>query len=299
MQEQRLDTCLPPIVCCIDDRYVLPFCVLLESLARSSAHFRGDLQILVVHEVLSVDSKKRIDRHAKRLGLRVEYFAADPVDNRFPTDGPHPGQFTHSVYLRLLIGDMLPAVPRALYLDADLVVLGDIRPLLLNPMKDQAIGAVQDPIQLTLDQGYALPGWQEEGVPGDREYFNSGVLLLNLEECRSRGLFERALNFLVDFPERAACLDQDALNWASNDEWLRLDRCWNTLNSQTFISYFGSDHFENSGAGNAIELLLEDERKASILHFAGPRKPWSAECPESEAVSVYRRLLRVVMENDQ
>ncbi|MGK8504495.1 glycosyltransferase family 8 protein [Nocardia asiatica] len=289
---------LAPIVCCFDYRYVLPFCVLLESLAESHVGLVDELQVFAVHEDLPPSAMARIDAHATRLGIRVDFRRTEPVDNRFPTDGPQPGQFTRAVYLRLMLGNVLSDVRRVLYLDADLIVLRDLRALLSLPLNGRALGAVRDPIQPTLEQGYALPGWRDEGIPGDREYFNSGVLLFDLDECRKQKFFERAVSFLEKFPERAACLDQDALNWVANDAWIRLDSQWNTINSQTFIWYFGMDIVADPSSAGAVDLLLQQESEASILHYAGRQKPWHDDCPESNSRALYHRFLNYVLENE-
>ncbi|WP_241474271.1 glycosyltransferase family 8 protein [Mycolicibacterium neoaurum] len=287
----------PPIVCCIDDRYVLPLCVLLESLFRAHSQYIERFEVYVVHDSLTREARARINLHANRLCITVNFVEIDPVDFRYPIDGPQPGQFTKAVYLRLSLGEVLAGVPRALYLDADTIILDDIRPLLFHPLNGFPVGAVQDPIQPTLERGYALPGWREEGIPGDREYFNSGVLLFDLESCLQRDVFERAKQFLTASPGRAACLDQDALNWALDDAWVRLDPRWNTINSQAFIDYFGVERMNGSDT-ESIDAVLDRERSAYILHFAGSNKPWSDGFPRSETSKVYRRFLTSVLACD-
>jgi lipopolysaccharide biosynthesis glycosyltransferase len=293
---ENLNVALPPIVCCLDRRYVLAFCVLLESLAHSNSESLSDLRVVVLHEGLAADEIDQITTHAGRLGLQVDCVLIDAPDERYPstTDGPHGDQLTRSIYLRLMIADILPDVPRALYLDADILVLNDIRPLLELPMRGLPIAAGQDPIQPTLGEGYALPGWQNEGIPGSREYFNSGVLLLDLDVCRSQGVLDRAKKFLVDYPERAICLDQDALNWAVDDAWLRLDRYWNTYTAQAYAS---STTGPERLAKIPMEEVLRNERECAILHFAGPHKPWleSASGNQTAAYVKYREFLDSVL----
>ena len=289
-----------PIVCCLDRRYVRAFCVLLESVARSSRTSVPDLKVVVLHERLTDDELDRITAHAGWLGVNVTCIRVDPPDGRYPstTDGPHGDQLTRSIYLRLTIDDILPEASRALYLDSDILVLRDIRPLLELPMQGFALAAAQDPIQPTLGEGYTLPGWQDEGIPGSRMYFNSGVLLLDLDGCRSQGLLKRARKFLVDFPERAICLDQDALNWAADDAWLRLDRYWNTYTVQAYTSSTAGP--ERLGKV-AIEQVLSDERECAILHFAGPQKPWldSAADNDTRTYRLYRQLLSSVLAREK
>ncbi|GIF08230.1 glycosyltransferase family 8 protein [Actinoplanes siamensis] len=286
---------LAPIVCCLDQRYIVAFCVLLESLARGNPDSVPDLRVVVLHEGLPADGVDRITAHARRLGLRLDCIRIDAPDERYPstTDGPHGDQLTRSIYLRLMIADVLRDVPRALYLDSDILIRRDIRPLLELPMDGFAIAAAQDPIQPTLGEGYTLPGWREEGIPPSREYFNSGVLLLDLDVCRSQGVLDRAKKFLVDYPERAICLDQDALNWAVDDAWLRLDRYWNTYTAQAYAS---------STAGPErltrvpMEVVRRNEQECALLHFAGPRKPWLDSEADNPTPSYrdYRELLAAV-----
>lgn len=291
---------LAPIVCCLDQRYIVAFCVLLESLARSNQHSIPDLRVVVLHDGLADDAIDRITAHGGRLGMRVDCIRIDSPDDRYPstTDGPHGDQLTRSIYLRLMIGDILPRVPRALYLDSDILVLKDIRPLLELPMEGFALAAAQDPIQPTLREGYALPGWQDDGVHGSREYFNSGVLLLDLDVCRSQGVLNRAKKFLVDFPERAICLDQDALNWAVDDAWLRLDRYWNTYTAQAYAS---STTGPERLAQIPMEGVLKNERDCAILHFAGPQKPWLDSSADNDTPTylLYRKLLGSVLAREK
>lgn len=285
-------TAMSPIVCCIDERYALPLCVLLQSLAETHSDCLGQLRVFVFHTGLTNRTGDRIASHAERLGLRLEFRRVEDPDDRYPVTGPTPGQFTSAVYLRLTIGEQLPAVNRALYLDVDLIIRSDLRPLLFHEMEGLALGAVVDPIQPDLEHGYALPGWRQLGVPGDRQYFNSGVMLLDLDRCRQDKVFERAHHFLVESPERAACLDQDALNWVMNDDWLRLDNRWNTLAVST---YFGPDRYSEAEPWLGLEELVRQESTAAVLHFAGPHKPWQDDCPGEDSLLAYRRLLDTVL----
>lgn len=279
---------LRPIVCGVDDHYTPALCVLIESLAAAHPTCIADLQLIVLQHQLSSSGCDRIRFHADRLGLSLQLRAVPGRGRRYPVSG----WASDAVYLRLSIPDMVEE-STVLYLDVDILVLSDLRPLLSRTMCGAPVAAVQDPQNPLLGQGIAMPGWRELGLPGEREYFNSGVMLLDLDECRRRGIFERAHQFLSDHPGSVRFWDQDALNWAVGDDWLRLERCWNSFAMSPLAARAEFVHY----AERVIPLarLLRDEQTAIVLHFAGPDKPWTEDYPEGRIRDLYRRYLKSMM----
>jgi lipopolysaccharide biosynthesis glycosyltransferase len=281
-------TSLPPIVCAVDDNYELPVKVLLHSLAAAHPADRDDLRVVILHDALGQGPRDRIRAHGDRLGLRLELVRSPPVDPRFPL----LRRFTAAIYLRLNVHEVLAAESRVLYLDSDLLVLDDVRELLTMPMDGFALGAVRDPIRPTLGCGGALPSWDRLDFVAEQEYFNSGVLLLDLDRCRSTGLLDRAGKILAERPEVTRFPDQDALNWAADDSWLRLDQRWNTFAMSIVTGR--ADYRHAAEPVVSLESLLRAEEVASILHFSGRHKPWQETCPRSRSRELYRRVMRAV-----
>lgn len=275
----------PPIVCAIDENYIRPLSALMTSLAQAHPGRSDRPEMIVLHQGLTKQTQLKLLRHANLLGLEIELRQVPPPDIRFPVSG----WVSDAVYLRLSIIDALPDVPTVLYMDADTIVCGDLNPLLDTDIDGATLAAVRDQQNPLIGHGIALPGWDGLGLPKGREYFNSGVMLLNLPECRRTGLFETAREFLVDHPDSVKFWDQDALNWAANDHWTRLDRRWNTLALSPLASQDGFVHY----AEDVIPLrtLLDDETTAAVLHFAGPDKPWNDDYPAGPIRDRYQALL--------
>ncbi|SDI48504.1 Lipopolysaccharide biosynthesis protein, LPS:glycosyltransferase [Sinosporangium album] len=276
---------LPPIVCCVDDGYVRPLSVLLQSLAMVTP----DVRLLVMHEGLSAHSRKVLQRHGHRLGLDLELLQV-----RTSPSGPVSGWVSKAVYLRLQIGEAVSQHEKVLYVDADTLALRDLRPLLLTPLNGAALGAVRDPQNPVIGTGIALPGWAELGLPRGRDYFNSGVMLLDLPACERQGLFTKARRFLAEHPDDVLLWDQDALNVAAEDRWLRLDRKWNTFGISALAIQPGYRH-DDAEPYSPLATLLADEPSAAILHFAGPAKPWNDDYPLCPLRITYRKMLRSVL----
>ncbi|MEU7894228.1 glycosyltransferase family 8 protein [Nonomuraea sp. NPDC049152] len=275
---------LPPIVCGVDERYARPLCVLMESLAAAHGPDAG-LRLIVLHHDLGEQASLAIDRNAARLGLAAELRQVRQAAGGYPVSG----WVSDAVYLRLAIGDVIDE-PVVLYLDADTLVMRDLRPLLHRQLGGAAVAAVRDPQNPVIGSGIALPGWQSLNIPAGREYFNSGVMLLDLAECRRQRVFERSHQFLVDHPDMVTLWDQDALNWALEDQWVRLERRWNTFALSPLVDRGGYYHAD-AEPFMPLARLLADEPSAAVLHFAGPDKPWNVTYHEGPLRDIYLRLL--------
>lgn len=127
------------------------------------------------------------------------------IRNRLP--GLAGSRCTVGMFYRLCIGELLAGEDRAIYLDADTIVNLDIRKLWECGIPENGLAAVPDLfVQKVGDKMI------REGVVSREEYFNSGVLLMDIPKVRRvRNIMDKVLNFVLryhpDYP------DQDALNY--------------------------------------------------------------------------------------
>ncbi|MFK0297545.1 glycosyltransferase family 8 protein [Streptomyces sp. NPDC090442] len=259
---------LPPIVCGIDANYALGLQALMNSLVAAHPDGPENLRLFVLHHRLPDDTQTAILSHARSIGLSTELCQTSQPDD----DLPVAAWWSKAMYLRLSITDELADEPAALYLDADTLVRRSLRPLLRLPLHDTPLAAciAQNPA----DSGSAKPGWYRFGL-SDREYFHSSVMLLNLTACRDLKLMEKARRLLIHHPECLRFPDQDALNWAADDNWLRLDSTWNA-------------YCDPGIEAGSLENHLAD---AAVLHFAGACKPWNPDYLNDRIRDIYRQYL--------
>ena len=86
---------------------------------------------------------------------------------------------------RLVVGSSLPGdVSKVIYLDADLLIQRDIFELWEQDMQDKIVLAVQDSYIQKLPARY-VPARARKA---DQPYFNSGVMVIDLELGGQRGL---------------------------------------------------------------------------------------------------------------
>lgn len=274
-----------------DEGYVEPLLVALASLVRPGGVTADDAQVGVLHPGLPPAAADRVRRVGEALGLDVELFEAEADPDRYPvTDW-----ITAAAYLRLRLAEAARGAAQVLYLDCDLIATGPIGELLATDL-DAPVGAVRDVSHPTVGSGEGIPGFERLGIPADRDYLNSGVLLVDLARWRREQVAERCERFLVEHPEHVRFWDQDALNVVLDDGWTRLPPAFNALPLSMFAptdqvvggstgadvepdpakveAYLGPFLAER---GYQLEFLpdaLAAERGARILHFAGPLKPW-------------------------
>lgn len=112
-------------------------------------------------------------------------------------------------YYRLFIPSFFPSLKKALYIDSDIIILDDIAKLFNTDMGNNLVAAVPDGAVRN------TPVFQEYvekalGVPRD-DYFNAGVLLMNLDAMRDFDFETKFLSLVENYKFRVA-QDQDYLN---------------------------------------------------------------------------------------
>lgn len=274
----NMSPALAPIVFGIDDHYVGPLCTAITSLAASNPLSCERFCLFFLYEELSHDSLQLIRHTSMAKGISA---TAIQIPHKIPNYGVY--RWPSATYLRLTIPALLPDERVALYLDTDVLILDDLTPLLTTDLQSNFVGAVRDSLSPTFGQA-TRSDWSDLGVREDREYFNAGVMLMNLEAWRKHDISKQCHDFLATFPQYISHPDQDALNYVLRDSWLRLHHQWNTFAASALLK-IGWLAFDDDGTRQ--RQLLKDEKRARILHYAGP-KPWLPDFPDSYALRVYQ-----------
>lgn len=134
--------------------------------------------------------------------------------------------FSQSTYYRLFIPDMFPELDKALYLDSDLAVLGNIAELYDTELGDNLVGAVPDGAVAAIGPFRAYVEKRLQ-VKADH-YFNAGILLMNLKAMREFR-FQQVFLELLDAVTFHVAQDQDYLNVICRDRTVYLGPEWNAM----------------------------------------------------------------------
>jgi lipopolysaccharide biosynthesis glycosyltransferase len=174
----------------------------------------------------------------------------------------------------MMLEVLSPTIKRVLYLDVDLIVNGDLRPLWKTNLGDKVCAAVIDP---GVDSNEFAAKWSLAG-PG--MYFNAGMMLIDLDRLRSKPFLHNAVVILADPTKHCEYADQDALNIVLWNEWLPVDPGYN------FQRKFLYDHCA------AWKSLKPIRREPVIIHFTERYKPWGRSEWHPYAWLYLRSLLR-------
>jgi lipopolysaccharide biosynthesis glycosyltransferase len=157
-----------------------------------------------------------------------------------------------SPYARFFIPEYLPEASRCIYLDTDLIVCSDLKILHDLDLQGQASACVVDGGIATSEQQERLR--KKLGLKNPSRYFNSGVMVIDLDAWRMRQVQARALQIAFEKYDLLDQMDQDVLNIVLEDDWLTLDPKWNTSKGKAAANF--------------------DD---GIIHFLGKVKPWHAD----------------------
>ncbi len=181
-------------------------------------------------EVIFVDIRGQVEKTSKHLPLRDYY--------------------SKTTYFRLYIADLYPQYDKAVYIDSDTVVLGDISQLYNVDIGDNYLGACNEQAMVQTD----VYGSYVEKVMGiDRnKFFNAGVLLLNCKALRENKVLEQFLSLLHVY-SFVVTQDEDYLNVICKDKVYWLSPAWNT---------------------EVYGILPVKEEDIKIIHYIMVAKPW-------------------------
>ncbi len=241
------------VLMCADANYFQHIAACLVSLVEHNRGLAFKVVLLATHMREEANSKLLRSLSAyPDLELRIEQF--DPPDlTALPLAKGYPSE----IYARFWVDDFFPEdVKRVLYLDGDMVIIDSVMPLLDLDLGDNMLAAVQIP-------GAVAP--KRLGYDKKYGYFNSGVMVLNMEKWRAEGARPRLIEAAHALTGRLSNPDQDVLNYCFYDRYIPLDYVWNA------ISPFYKEVNELELSDTEIRRVA---REAKIVHFNGPAKPW-------------------------
>ena len=227
-----------------DERYLPLFGVALTSIRNHRDPHRS-YRTVVLHTGISEEVQRCTRRALSAPGFSLAFRDVTKELAAFRDRLHTRDYYTNATYYRLLIPALYPRMERALYLDSDILVRGDVAPLFDTPLDGCLAAAVPDGF---VNFAPVLRKYVENrvGVPGDMPYFNAGVLLMNLVEMRKIGFGDLFVSLLSHVTFRVA-QDQDYLNVICRGRVKFLSERWNYMpfryaeGEEPFLVHFNLD----------------------------------------------------------
>ena len=250
------------ILCIADDNYA-PYCgIMLTSLFENNKD--KDIRVyLLSRDNLGKRNVDRIVLLCKRYGFQFNVITVD--DSFFKQFSLIDSNQTMAIttFYRLYAAELLPEeVHKVLYLDDDIIVTGNLSKLWEMDLSDKGVAVAPDVITFDTDRPTVL------NYPENAGYFNAGVMLINLDYWRTKGIGPQCLIFLEKHHSLLKYFDQDVLNAVL---WNRKINLPLTYNFQ--ISFLSKDHFKSLPLQTQKEIM-EEQDTPIIIHYSDFMKPW-------------------------
>lgn len=243
-----------PVFFTVNDDFTPYLTVSIQSLIEN-ADKNNHYHVYVIHRGLSDKNKAalkkmetnnvKIDDRMINIDLSI---IQDREENYLKVDF-----FTRTIFYRLFLADMFPEYDKGIYIDADSVILSDLKELYDVELGDNLIAATKDnsikyvePLHVYIKDVLGLPF---------EEYINSGMLVINMKAFREEHFTQHFLNLMKKYYFYCIAVDQDYLNEIANGRILYLDDKWNAM---------PKDHkYDN-----------EEIKNPKIVHYNLFYKPW-------------------------
>lgn len=247
------------IACNIDANFVQHCAVTLVSLFENNKESKFCIHIVAPH--LPEQCQHILQELAERYNNEVRfYFPPEDILSCFSIK-KFGKRISMATYYRCMFSSILPEeVEKVLYLDCDIVILGNISEFWNTDLNGLGAACIED-IGKEEDERY-------ERLQYDKSYsyFNAGVLLINLSYWREHKVDEQCVHYFQTYPERIIFNDQDLLNVVLYKDKVFVPLKWNM---QDGFYRYGMDKKATDRKRFKEELL-----HPVILHYTN-KKPWN------------------------
>lgn len=242
----------------LDENYLLPCKVLLYSFFSNNQN-ETNVTIYLLHRAIPTEKLEELKDYCSGFGADLKPISVDAsLFEHAPTNKRYPKE----MYYRLLSPLILPKeLDRILYLDPDILIINPLRPLWESNLDGKVFAAAShtglteianDINQVRLDTKH--------------EYFNSGVMLIDLNAARKLVTSEDVFDCVWKHEKELILPDQDVFNILYGKQTMPVDDViWN-YDVRNYPKYL----IRSTGKNNLNWIM----QNTAILHFCGKHKPW-------------------------
>lgn len=245
-----------PIFLATDENYAPYACATMYSILKNT---KSNIEFNILDGGISTQSKKNIKSSLKTFkNFSIKYHDMSKYClNRFP----EIRHYSINAFSRYFIPQISPDLEKALYLDVDIIVTGDITELYSQDLGGYPLAAVLEDFY---EGNYT---YLKENIykdyKGNDQYFNSGVLLLDVQKFNQNNYTEKLIKLTTELFDKLATADQDVFNILFENNFKILDYKYNLM--PDYVDILKLKH-----PNTKIDPI--------VIHYTG-FKPWKSEGP--------------------
>lgn len=251
-----------PVIMATDNNYVFQAGVAISSLLRNKRSNTAYQIYMLSDGKLGSEEKKLINEICHKYGSDCVEYVDVPVEEFQNIESE--GHISVATYYRFVIPELLNDIEKCIFVDVDTLILGDLTEAYSIDLKNNYLAAVLDcGIQYNWDNYREY--FKEKKIPGEKEYFNAGFLVMNLAQMRTDNLKEK---LFAEAKNKYKLMDQDMLNICCRGKVIYLPLKYNF-----FAAYYQNGNFLKESRYSEVEIM-EAEKNPIIIHYASAFKPW-------------------------
>lgn len=245
-----------PIFLISDEKYAKYAAVTIQSVISGT---NEKLAFYVLDGGISEDIAKKMFQMVEKSKNSIEFIK---IDIKLFEKFPNLAHFSLNSYFRYMIADLKPEIKKALYIDTDMIIDGDVAEIYNAELDGMPLGAVpyiEEDLHLNKFKKYK----SILGLPNNHLYFNSGLLLIDCEYWRKHNIAETLLNKTTEICDKLQMPDQDVLNIVFADNYKILPKQFNLV-ADLSIKYLD------------LNKLINEQKGAFVIHYTGGNRvrPW-------------------------
>ena len=248
-----------PIFLASNDKYA-PF--VATTIASVCYNTKSFCEFYVLDSGISNLNKKRIELLKEKFNnFSIEYLHIDL--SKF-TGFKLLSHISLDAYSRFFIPILKPELDKAIYLDIDISVLGDIKELYNINLENYYLGAISE--YCFIQRQKIIAERLDIKYNDKKQFFNSGILLINSKKWREDNIIKKLFEIQNKYNDVLEWGDQDVLIKQFYENYLVLDIKFNLLTGQIIYK---------NNFSEKVEKMVDNAIKNPIIrHFETPGKPW-------------------------
>lgn len=223
-----------PVFLASDDNYAPFVATTIASICDNTKSF---VDFYILDSGISQQNQEKINSLSTKFNnFSIEFITID-IEKEF-AKFEVTSYLSLATYTRFLIPQLKPNLNKVLYLDVDIIALGDIAELYNQNLNDFALGAIKD--QGKADYISMLKNNLD--MTEDSTYFNAGILLMDLKKWRQEKIIEKLFEIEEKYRGNLLCNDQDILNKYFENNFKILDKKFNVMveNDEIVVRHYVS-----------------------------------------------------------
>ena len=244
---------------------------------------QSQVTVHILHDnTFNSDNRDRFNYIAGRYGQQVKFYdvellaADDIIEIKRLLPVALQSRYTIGAFYRLIMQNIIKSIDKIIYLDGDTIVNLDISELWNFNLQNCPIAAVNESnMDFNFSNSKLTKYMINCGKVKEEDYFNSGVLLIDLEHIRNDDqLLKSGYKFIIEHPE-CSTFDQDILNYCFSDNYIKLPPRFNmfTLTQRVMHKPCTVKKMIYHYAGGTLGLEIDDVFNQLFFKYF-TKTPW-------------------------